>query len=130
MTFVLALYLSKIAVLAFLARITKNKSQLVLYLACSVGFAAFAVASALVVTIGCPVKRDFYWAFAANADACPSQVRNIRSNLNRLRADRFCSQFVGRSLPLLTSSPNSPSSFFPSNSSGPCRCHCKRRPWS
>lgn len=73
-TFLIALYISKIGVLAFLGRITKQKSQLLGYATCSVLAIIFCIMSILIVTIDCPSASNFYWAFHLNRTSCPSQV--------------------------------------------------------
>ena len=75
-TFTIALYISKIGVLAFLSRITKNKTQLLIYHACHLLVAVFGFISILVVTVDCPSPSSYYWAFFANRTACDSQVTN------------------------------------------------------
>jgi hypothetical protein len=73
-TFIIALYISKIGVLTFLSRITKKKSQLHIYYACYLLVAGFGIISILVVTVGCSWPSGYYWAFFANSRACDSQV--------------------------------------------------------
>ncbi|QIW98179.1 hypothetical protein AMS68_003697 [Peltaster fructicola] len=72
-TFTIALYLSKIAVLAFLARITKNKLHLNIYYACAGAFAVLCFISVLLVTVGCRSGSGLYWAFGDNTNTCPGQ---------------------------------------------------------
>lgn len=74
--FIIALYISKIGVLAFLSRITKDRAQLRIYYACYWLVVAFGVISLLVVTVGCSWPSGYYWAFFANSIACDSQVSN------------------------------------------------------
>jgi len=74
-TFIVAMYLSKCAMLVFLARITKTSFQVRLYSICNIVVAAIGMMSVLIVTVGCPTTSTYYWAFHANRDSCPSQVR-------------------------------------------------------
>ena len=76
--FFIALYLSKCAMLAFLSRITKTPSQIVLYHTLNGIVAFIGVLSIVVVLAGCPSGSGYYWAFSWNAATCPSQVRSIR----------------------------------------------------
>lgn len=74
--FLLALYLSKCAMVAFLSRITKTPSQIRLYHICN-GFVGFVgLASIIIATASCHVASasGYYWAFSENASTCPSQV--------------------------------------------------------
>ena len=79
MTFVVSLYLSKAAVVTFLARLTKNKTWLMIYWICLGFIAALGIASVLVVTIGWPLKSGYYWAFSLNQEPTDSQVRKPTS---------------------------------------------------
>jgi hypothetical protein len=81
-TFIIALYISKIGVLAFLSRITKNRTQLLDYYACCALVATFGVMSILIVTVGCSSPSGYYWAFYENSARCDSQVSNITSLLS------------------------------------------------
>jgi len=72
--FILALYTSKIGVLVFLSRITKNKSQLLSYYACCGLVTVFGVMSILVATVQCTTASGYYWAFYANRETCPSEA--------------------------------------------------------
>jgi hypothetical protein len=72
----LALYVSKIGVLAFLSRVqakTRNRNQRLLYYACCVLMTAFGIVSILVVTVDCSSVSGYYWAFYDNKASCPSQ---------------------------------------------------------
>ncbi|WPG98161.1 Hypothetical protein R9X50_00094700 [Acrodontium crateriforme] len=72
-TFIIALYLSKCAMLSFLARITMAKSQIRVY---HIGNGIVGVAgiiSVLIAVVGCPTESGYYWAFHANRNSCPSQ---------------------------------------------------------
>jgi hypothetical protein len=73
-TFIVALYISKIGVLAFLSRITKNRTQVLGYYACCALVATFGVMSVLIVTVGCSSPSGYYWAFYENSARCDSQV--------------------------------------------------------
>jgi hypothetical protein len=73
-TFIIALYTSKIGVLAFLSRITKNRTQVLGYYACCALVATFGVMSVLIVTVGCSSPSGYYWAFYENSVRCDSQV--------------------------------------------------------
>lgn len=75
-TFILALYISKIGVLAFLSRITKNRSQLLAYYVCYVLVGVFGVMSILIVTVDCRSESGYYWSFSADRFSCPSKVSN------------------------------------------------------
>jgi len=58
--FIIALYISKIGVLAFLSRITKKKTELNTYNACYLLVAAFGVVSIFVVTVDCSSPSGYY----------------------------------------------------------------------
>lgn len=73
-TFVISLYMSKCAVLIFLARLTKLKQQRILYWSCTAFIAVVGVVSLLIVTVECPLKSGYYWAFHLNQRSCESQV--------------------------------------------------------
>lgn len=73
-TFIIALYISKLGVLAFLCRITKNRTQVLGYYACCGLVAVFGLMSILIVLVACPSETGYYWAFFANRAECPSQV--------------------------------------------------------
>jgi hypothetical protein len=73
-TFIVALYISKIGVLAFLSRITKNRTQVLGYYAYCALVATFGVMSVLIVTVGCSSPSGYYWAFYENSARCDSQV--------------------------------------------------------
>ncbi|KAK5131889.1 hypothetical protein LTR08_000477 [Meristemomyces frigidus] len=72
-TFIVALYVSKCAMLSFLTRITKMPVQIKLYHICNAVVAIIGVITALIATVGCPAPSGYYWAFHANAPSCPSQ---------------------------------------------------------
>ncbi|KAK3724870.1 hypothetical protein LTR37_000918 [Vermiconidia calcicola] len=73
-TFVVALYLSKCAMISFLGRITKTHSQVLLYKTCNVIVAVIGIVSLLAVTVDCPTGSGYYWAFRENKMlSCPSQ---------------------------------------------------------
>lgn len=78
-TFIIAVYISKLGVLAFLCRITKNRTQVLGYYACCGLVAVFGLMSILIVLVACPSETGYYWAFYANRAECPSQVskRNL-----------------------------------------------------
>ncbi|CAK4031654.1 Hypothetical predicted protein [Lecanosticta acicola] len=71
--FFAALYLSKCAMLAFLRRITKTRSQVLLYHICTGAVGALGLLSMIIATAGCPTESGYYWAFHWNASSCPSQ---------------------------------------------------------
>ncbi|KYG42468.1 hypothetical protein M433DRAFT_7122 [Acidomyces richmondensis BFW] len=73
-SFIIALYVSKCAMLFFLCRITKTPAQIKLFRACNVIVAVLGVLSALIATIACPTNSGYYWAFYANRTSCPSQI--------------------------------------------------------
>lgn len=73
MTFKVALYLSKCAMLSFLSRITKTPSQIRLYNTCNAVIAVLGAVSVLIATLGCTTTSGYYWAFHANRASCPSQ---------------------------------------------------------
>ena len=73
-TFVISLYLSKCTVVAFLLRLTKQKSQIMLYWISLGVVTAIGIASLLLVTIAWPMKSGYYWAFFLNDNSCTSQV--------------------------------------------------------
>jgi hypothetical protein len=81
-TFIIAVYISKIGVLAFLSRITKNRTQLLGYYACCALVATFGIMSVLTVTVGCSSPSGYYWAFYENSARCDPQVRIITSLLS------------------------------------------------
>ncbi|KAF2724449.1 hypothetical protein K431DRAFT_318224 [Polychaeton citri CBS 116435] len=72
-TFAFTLYLSKCAVLTFLARITKQRRRVQLYHICNGIVAVIGLASIFMLTVDCPSDSDFYWAFYKNRGSCPSQ---------------------------------------------------------
>ncbi|KAM0705577.1 hypothetical protein Q7P35_006936 [Cladosporium inversicolor] len=72
-TFTVSLYISKIGVLAFLSRITKNRTQVLGYYACCALVATFGVMSVLIVIVGCYSPSGYYWAFYENSARCDSQ---------------------------------------------------------
>jgi hypothetical protein len=80
-TFIIALYISKIGVLAFLGRITKNRTQILGYYACCALVAIFGLMSVLIVTVGCSSPSGYYWAFYENSARCDSQVSSFTSLL-------------------------------------------------
>lgn len=89
-TFIIALYISKIGVLAFLSRITKDRAQLRIYYAGYWLVAVFGVISLFVVTVGCSWPSGYYWAFFANSIACDSQVsEGLYITLHEPTADTF-----------------------------------------
>ncbi|EMC93284.1 hypothetical protein BAUCODRAFT_150636 [Baudoinia panamericana UAMH 10762] len=75
-TFMMALYVSKCAMLFFLSRITKTPQQIRLFFICNIFTAVIGVISVLTAVAGCPTASGYYWAFHANRHSCPSQ--NIR----------------------------------------------------
>ena len=129
-TFTVALYISKIGVLAFLGRITKNRTQVLGYYVCCALVATFGVMSVLIVTVGCSSPSGYYWAFYENSARCDSQVsekrpsRNMNSNTN----SEPPSPSAGKSSQPSISSLSSACSLFPSNSSGACKCPGPRSP--
>jgi hypothetical protein len=110
-TFIIALYISKIGVLAFLSRITKNRTQLLGYYACCALVAMFGIMSILIVTVGCSSPSGYYWAFYENSARCDSQVRITTSLLSihvyiKTNTDRH-SLSAGKCSRRSTSSPSS-----------------------
>ncbi|KAK5127064.1 hypothetical protein LTR85_008423 [Meristemomyces frigidus] len=73
-TFIVALYISKCAMLSFLSRITKTPYQIKLYFICNCFVATMGVISALIATVGCPAESGYYWAFHANKQSCSNQT--------------------------------------------------------
>ncbi|KXT14632.1 hypothetical protein AC579_3690 [Pseudocercospora musae] len=73
--FLLALYLSKCAMVAFLSRITKAPEQIRLYHICNGFVGLIGLASTIIATASCHVSSasGYYWAFSDNVDTCPSQ---------------------------------------------------------
>lgn len=69
-TFVLALYTSKAAVIAFLARISQQKQHVLLYWTCLGLVVASGLASVFLVTLGWPLKTGYYFAFYENEKSC------------------------------------------------------------
>lgn len=67
------MYASKVAVLTFLARITKNKLQILAYRACATVVLAFGFMSVLIATVGCSSDSGYYWVFHDNQSTCPTQ---------------------------------------------------------
>jgi hypothetical protein len=124
-TFIIALYISKIGVLAFLGRITKNRTQILGYYACCALVAIFGVMSILIVTVGCSSPSGYYWAFYENSARCDSQVRRITSlRYLYIKTDIDChSLSAGKCSQLWTSSPSLGCSHFPFSLFGACRCH-------
>lgn len=122
MTFLIALYTSKIGVLAFLGRITKQKSQLLGYYTCIILGVIFCIMSILIVTIDCPSSSTFYWAFHLNRTSCPSQVippplLPPSSPYKTPLTPHPSSQSASKSSPPWTSQPSSSSSPSPPTSS-------------
>ena len=96
-TFIIALYISKIGILAFLSRITKNRARVLGYYACCALVATFGVMSVLIVTVGCSSPSGYYWAFYENSPRCDSQVsrkRSSHSNIQTARTDSHSLQSV------------------------------------
>lgn len=75
-TFILSIYLSKIATLLFMLRIGSIMRSRPLCYACVVLSAVFCLASILVVTVDCPIASGYYWDFTGNITGCPTQVRS------------------------------------------------------
>ena len=74
-TFTIALYLSKCAMVAFLGRITKTHSRILFYQGVNGALAAIGFISILVVTVDCTPGSGYYWAIYDNRFAgCPTQV--------------------------------------------------------
>lgn len=78
MLFLVALYLSKCAMLAFLSRITKTPAQIMLYHICNGVVGLLGVISIITVLADCPTGSGYYWAFNLNAATCPSEVSLFR----------------------------------------------------
>lgn len=78
MLFLVALYLSKCAMLAFLSRITKTRHQIIFYHTCNAVVAVLGLASVLIATVNCPTVSGYYWAFSANQASCSNQVGGDR----------------------------------------------------
>ncbi|KAH9814262.1 hypothetical protein Tdes44962_MAKER05699 [Teratosphaeria destructans] len=72
-TFILALYLSKCAMLCFLCRITKTPSQLKLFHICIAVIGTLGFISLFVASVGCRFDSGYYWAFYLNRTSCSSQ---------------------------------------------------------
>lgn len=64
----IALYLSKCAMLVFLARITKTSSQIRLYHICNLAVITICCISVLIATVGCSPDVGYYWAFHTNRE--------------------------------------------------------------
>ncbi|KAF1353869.1 hypothetical protein BDV97DRAFT_125842 [Delphinella strobiligena] len=73
-TFILSIYLSKIATLLFMLRIGSIMRSRPLCYACVVLSAVFCLASILVVTVDCPIASGYYWDFTGNITGCPTQL--------------------------------------------------------
>ncbi|GIZ40553.1 hypothetical protein CKM354_000388700 [Cercospora kikuchii] len=71
--FLITLYLSKIAMIAFLSRITQAPAQIKLYHVCNGIVAALGLVSIIVATAGCSSASGYYWAFEINRSTCSSQ---------------------------------------------------------
>ena len=70
----LALYASKAAVIAFLARMSQQKHHLLTYWICLGLVAATGLASVLIVLVDWPLKSGYYFAFYSNQHSCDIQV--------------------------------------------------------
>lgn len=72
--FTVSLYLTKCATLTFVSRITKAKSQIVLYHSVNGLVATIGLVSVLIVSVACP-PETYYWNFHDNRVvlSCPSQ---------------------------------------------------------
>jgi hypothetical protein len=71
---VIALYTSKAAVIAFLARISQQKQHVLLYWMCLGFVVASGLASVFLVTVGLPLKSGYYFAFYLNQKSCDVQT--------------------------------------------------------
>ncbi|THX81008.1 hypothetical protein D6D05_04324 [Aureobasidium pullulans] len=72
-TFVLALYIAKIAALVFLMRIQSKTRNPRLYVVLIALYSILGIASAIIVSAGCPSSSGYYWNIAANIDSCPGE---------------------------------------------------------
>ena len=66
----IALYTSKAAVIAFLARISQQKQHVLLYWTSLGVVVASGLASVFLVTVGLPLKSGYYFAFYLNEKTC------------------------------------------------------------
>lgn len=73
-TYTIALYLSKCAVVTFLTRLTKQRSHIIMYNICQGIIAAAGIASVLLVTVSWPDYHNSYWWFSSASGACSPQV--------------------------------------------------------
>ena len=81
------MYISKIGVIAFLMRITKNRTQVIIYYACCFAITLLGFISILIVTAGCLSPSGYYWAFFANRSQCDTQVSKFRFPISRCVTD-------------------------------------------
>ena len=72
-TFILALYIAKIAALVFLMRIQAKTRNPRLYVVLVALYIILGIASAIIVTAGCPSASGYYWNIAGNIDSCPGE---------------------------------------------------------
>ena len=82
-TFVIALYTSKAAVIAFLGRISQQKQHVLLYWICLGFVTAAGLVSVFIVTVAWPLKSGYYWAFFLNQESCDTQVSHSYSCRNQ-----------------------------------------------
>lgn len=120
-TFILSIYLSKIATLLFMLRIGSIMRSRPFYYAFIVLSAVFCLASILVVTVDCPIASGYYWDFTGNVPDCPTQVCGTIISMY-LEADQICPAYAVEShahsrfdLGSWSSDPTLPASLVPTN---------------
>jgi hypothetical protein len=93
--FLVSLYSTKCAMMAFLGRVTSSSDWARAYHILNGFVGLLGLGSVLLAVISCSASSGFYWNIYRNLDSCPAQVSTVLIRDWHLRAD---SQSTGHSL--------------------------------